>query len=58
MFKETHEQNAFHSYASNRYFKEEPYDMLVGIKRNGQVKKATRTVPGQTSTQFLVIKFP
>ncbi|CAH3032296.1 unnamed protein product [Porites lobata] len=56
LFKETHEQNAFHSYASHRYFRRQPHDMLVGIKRNGQIKRATKTLHGQTATQFLVIK--
>ncbi|XP_044178279.1 fibroblast growth factor 16-like [Acropora millepora] len=56
LFKETHEQNAFHSYASHRFYRKKPYDMLVGIKRNGQIKRATKTVHGQTATQFLVIK--
>ncbi|XP_022794946.1 fibroblast growth factor 1-like [Stylophora pistillata] len=57
LFKETHEQNAFHSYASHRYYRKQPHDMLVGIKRNGQIKRATKTFHGQTATQFLVIKF-
>ncbi|XP_078372849.1 fibroblast growth factor 1-like [Oculina patagonica] len=57
LFKETHEQNAFHSYASHRYYRQQPHDMLVGIKRNGQIKRATKTLHGQTATQFLVIKF-
>ncbi|XP_031566983.1 fibroblast growth factor 1-like [Actinia tenebrosa] len=56
IFKETHEMNAFHSYASHKYYRETPHDMLVGIKRNGEVKRATRTMHGQTATQFLVIK--
>lgn len=30
--------------------------MLIGIKKNGQIKRATKTVHGQTATQFLVIK--
>lgn len=49
--------NAFLSYASHKYFLGQPHDMLVGIKRNGQVKKATKTKHGQTATQFLVIKY-
>ena len=57
LFKETHEQNAFHSYASHKYYRLKPHDMLVGIKRNGQIKRATKTLHGQTATQFLVIKF-
>ncbi|XP_058950614.2 fibroblast growth factor 1-like [Pocillopora verrucosa] len=57
LFKETHEENAFHSYASYRYYRKQPHDMLVGIKRNGQIKRATKTFHGQTATQFLVIKF-
>lgn len=48
--------NAFHSYASHKYYRGSPHDMLVGIKRNGEVKKASRTMHGQTATQFLVIK--
>ncbi|XP_032229003.1 fibroblast growth factor 1 [Nematostella vectensis] len=56
IFQEIHELNAFHSYASHRYFMQNPHDMLVAIKRNGQIKRATKTKPGQTATQFLVIK--
>lgn len=57
LFKETHEQNAFQSYASHKYYRQQPHDMLVGIKRNGQIKRATKTLHGQTATQFVVIKF-
>ena len=56
LFKEFHEENAFLSYASHRYFKREPHDMLVGLKKSGLVKRATKTRPGQTATQFVVIK--
>ena len=56
LFKEFHEENAFLSYASHRYFKREPHDMLVGLKKSGHVKRATKTRPGQTATQFVVIK--
>lgn len=56
LFKETHEQNAFHSYASHKFYRNQPHDMLIGIKKNGKIKRATKTLFGQTATQFLVIK--
>ena len=31
----------------------EHYDMFVSVKRNGEVKQGTSTLPGQDSIQFI-----
>ena len=33
----------------------EPYDMFINIKRNGEVKLATFTLPGQDAIQFIAL---
>lgn len=33
----------------------EHYDMFISIKRNGEVKQATSTLPGQDAIQFLAL---
>lgn len=33
----------------------EDYDMFISIKRNGEVKQATSTLPGQDAIQFLAL---
>lgn len=49
VFRETHEENMFHSFLS---YKNSTW--LVGIKKNGKAKRASRTKVGQKSTQFLI----
>ena len=43
LFRETHEQNAFNTYASAIYYHINPYDMYFGIKHNGKIKRAMKT---------------
>ncbi|XP_078382164.1 fibroblast growth factor 1-like [Oculina patagonica] len=49
VFKEAHEENMFHSFL---LYKDPKW--LVGIKKNGKAKRASRTQVGQKSTQFLI----
>ena len=43
LFREKHEFNAFNSYASVKYYRKKPYDMYIGIKNNGKIKRAMKT---------------
>ncbi|CAB3991578.1 fibroblast growth factor 1-like [Paramuricea clavata] len=56
LFRETHQYNAFNSYASVKYFHKYHYDMYIGIKHNGKMKRAMKTHRVQSATQFVVIK--
>lgn len=33
----------------------EHYDMFISIKKNGEVKQATSTLPGQDAVQFIAL---
>eukprot|EP00794_Sanderia_malayensis_P000398 gene398-1032_t len=56
LFKEIQEENAYNSYSSFKYYFDTPYDIFLGIRGTGNVKKTWKTYPGQMATQFLVIK--
>ncbi|XP_065057193.1 fibroblast growth factor 1-like isoform X2 [Rhopilema esculentum] len=56
LFKEVQEENSYNSYSSYKYFYDEPYDIFVGLRSTGQIKKTWKAYPGQIATQFLVIK--
>jgi len=56
LFKEIQEENSYNSYSSFKYFYDEPYDMFLGLRATGQIKKTWKAYPGQVATQFLVIK--
>ena len=43
LFRETHEYNGFNSYASVKFFHKNPYDMYLGIKHNGKMKRAMKS---------------
>ena len=53
LFYQHHEENSYVSFASFKYYMKEFYDMFIGIKRNGEVRKGTTTLPGQDSNLFL-----
>ena len=55
LFYQNHEENLFVSFASFKYYMNEHYDMFISIKRNGEVKQATSTLPGQDAIQFLAL---
>lgn len=55
LFYQNHEENLFLSFASFKYYMKEHYDMFISIKRNGEVKQATSTLPGQDSIQFIAL---
>ncbi|XP_067050965.1 fibroblast growth factor 1-like isoform X3 [Acropora muricata] len=55
LFYQNHEENLFVSFASFKYYMREQYDMFLSIKRNGEVKQPTSTLPGQDSIQFLAL---
>ncbi|XP_068696114.1 fibroblast growth factor 1-like [Montipora foliosa] len=55
LFYQNHEENLFVSFASFKYYMKEHYDMFLGIKRNGEVKLPSSTLPGQDSVQFMVL---
>ena len=55
LFYENHEENLFVSFASYKYYMSEHYDMFLGIKRSGEFKQPTSTLPGQDSIQFIVL---
>lgn len=54
-FYQNHEENLFVSFASFKYYMNEHYDMFISIKRNGEVKQATSTLPGQDAIQFIAL---
>ncbi|XP_028410523.1 uncharacterized protein LOC114533219 [Dendronephthya gigantea] len=56
LFRETHKYNAFTSYSSVKFYHNIPYDMYLGIKSNGKIKRAMKTHRAQNSSQFLVIR--
>ena len=43
------------SFASFKYYMREHYDMFLSIKRSGEVKQPTSTLPGQDSVQFIAL---
>ncbi|XP_032228974.1 fibroblast growth factor 9 isoform X4 [Nematostella vectensis] len=49
------EHNLFQSFSSTKYYKENPYDMFIGLKRSGLTKNGLGTLPGQDSVQFLIL---
>lgn len=49
------EENEFYTLASYRYYLVCPFDMFVAIRNNGVIKSPYQSVPGQDSTQFLLI---
>ena len=55
LFRLTHEENAWDTFASFKFYFEEKYDMLVGITKEATVKKPWKASPGQYATQFLSI---
>ncbi|XP_078373193.1 fibroblast growth factor 1-like [Oculina patagonica] len=55
LFYQNHEENLFVSFASFKYYMSEHYDMFISIKRNGEVKQATSTLPGQDAIQFIAL---
>ncbi|XP_015759177.1 PREDICTED: fibroblast growth factor 1-like isoform X1 [Acropora digitifera] len=55
LFYQNHEENLFVSFASFKYYMREQYDMFLSIKRNGEVKQPTSTLPGQDSIQFIAL---
>ena len=57
LFYQNHEENLFVSFASYKYYMKEPFDMFISLKRNGDFKLATSTLPGQDSIQCLPLTF-
>ncbi|KAJ7363451.1 hypothetical protein OS493_009605 [Desmophyllum pertusum] len=55
LFYQNHEENLFVSFASFKYYMSEHYDMFISVKRNGEVKQATSTLPGQDAIQFIAL---
>jgi len=55
LFYQNHEENLFLSFASFKYYMNEHYDMFISIKKNGEVKQATSTLPGQDAIQFIAL---
>ncbi|XP_020610812.1 fibroblast growth factor 1-like [Orbicella faveolata] len=55
LFYQNHEENLFVSFASFKYYMNEHYDMFISIKKNGEVKQATSTLPGQDAIQFIAL---
>ena len=55
LFYQNHEENLFVSFASLKFYRNNLYDMFIGIKRNGKPRFATHTLPGQLATQFVVL---
>ncbi|XP_031552684.1 fibroblast growth factor 1-like isoform X2 [Actinia tenebrosa] len=55
MFHHVHELNDFHTFASNKYYKETLHDMFVALKNDGNTRKATKTIRLHKASQFLMI---
>ncbi|XP_047127889.1 fibroblast growth factor 1 [Hydra vulgaris] len=55
LFRLNHEENAWDTFASFKFYFEEKYDMLVGITKEGSLKNPLKASPGQYATQFLSI---
>jgi len=55
LFRLTHEENSWDTFASFKYYFDEKYDMLIGITKDAIVKKPWKAAPGQYATQFLPI---
>lgn len=55
LFVETHEQSDFLTYSSSQYPRGNNGTWLIALKRNGLVKKPSRTKIGMDSTQFTFV---
>ncbi|XP_032233810.2 fibroblast growth factor 1 isoform X2 [Nematostella vectensis] len=51
----THELNDFHTFASQKYYKDSAHDMFVALQRDGQPRKATTTYRLHKASQFLIV---
>ncbi|XP_032228972.2 uncharacterized protein LOC116612413 isoform X2 [Nematostella vectensis] len=55
-FFQKHEENLFVSFASEKFYMRNAFDMFLGLRKGGDPRNPTQTLPGQEAVQFLLLQ--